>query len=72
MSYTRKLTPEQHTELRRRAAQGVKLKRLARDFGLAGPSSAFKYKWTLPKLEQNNEDDADMQKPRQSDNNTAA
>lgn len=46
MAYKRKLTSEQHRELKEQASKGVKLRRLAKDFGLANASSAFKYKWS--------------------------
>lgn len=48
MVYTRKLTPDQHRDLRKRAQSGVKLRRLAVEFGLGNASSAFKYKHTVP------------------------
>lgn len=48
MVFTKMLTPDQHRDLRKLAATGVKLKRLAATFGLGNPSTAFKYKYTIP------------------------
>lgn len=69
MTYIRKLTPEQHTALIEMSKRGVKLKRLAREFGLGSPSSAWRYKWSKPlplTSEAQHENNSNMQTESES------